>query len=110
MRHTYFRALRVPGIASLLLAAQLGFTACGGGEGSFVGKWESNIGGMVVLDLQPGGKLQISTLGIASEGTWEVAGKNQIVVHGPRQDMTLSLNEEGELTDGLMSVFTKAKN
>ena len=99
---------RLRGLRLVFLLA-LALAGCGGGR-SFVGKWESNFGGVVELDLQADGKVLIKTMGIESEGTWEPKGKNQIVVHGPRQDMTLTLNDEGELTDGMLGVFSRAKD
>ena len=100
----HLRMLR--GLGAALLISVF---ACGGGAGSYVGKWESNFGGVVSLDLQSGGKALIKTMGIESEGTWEVKGKNQIVVHGPRQDMTLTLDDDGKLSDGMLGEFSRAK-
>jgi hypothetical protein len=95
-------------LALLLAGGTLGVGGCGGG--GFVGKWESNFGGVVKLELQPGGKVLISSLGQQFEGTWEKTGKNQIVVHGPRENMTLSLTEEGDLSDGMLGVFKRQKD
>ena len=106
MNRAHVRGIR---LAFLLVSASLPVTGCGGG-GGFVGKWESNFGGVVKLELLPGGKVLISSLGQQQEGTWEATGKNQIVVHGPRDNMTLSLTPEGELSDGMMGVFRKQKN
>jgi len=97
-------------LRGLRLVFLLAVTGCGGGAGGFVGKWESNFGGAVTLELQPGGKVLITTLGIQSEGTWESAGKDRIVVHGPRQDMTLTRTPEGGLSDGMLGEFTRQKN
>ena len=97
-------------LALLLVGGALGAGGCGGKGGGFVGKWESNFGGVVTLDLQPGGKVLITSMGQQFEGTWETTGKNQIVVHGPRENMTLSLTPEGELSDGMMGSFKRQKN
>jgi hypothetical protein len=75
---------------------------------SFEGKWESTFGA-VSLELKADRTALLSVVGIPSEGTWEPAGKNRIIVHGPGQDMTLTLNEEGDLTDGMAGRFVKQK-
>jgi hypothetical protein len=89
------------GLIALLLAA------CSK-AGSFEGKWESTFGG-VTLELKADRTALLSVVGIASEGTWEPDGKNRIIVHGPQQDMTLTLNEQGDLTDGMAGRFVKQK-
>jgi hypothetical protein len=94
----------------LLLGGAMGAGGCGSEGGGFLGQWESNFGGVVKLDLQPGGKVVISTMGQQFEGTWETTGKNQIVVHGPRDNMTLSMTPEGELSDGMLGSFKRLKN
>ena len=94
---------------ALALWTAFAIAACGKGSSGFEGVWESNFGGSVKLDLQRGNKVVITTLGMDSEGTWEVVGKDQIVVHG-RQDMTLTRNEAGELSDGMLGVFHRSKD
>ena len=91
----------------ILLAGLL--LACGGGS-SVVGKWESNFGGVVKMELKADGTAVFTTMGIDTEGTWESKGKNQILVKSSRgQDMTLTLNDKGELEDNMLGVFTRAK-
>jgi len=89
-----------------LLILGLTLLACGGP--SYTGKWESTFGG-VKLDLKSDHTVGISVIGIPSEGTWEPKGKNSIVVHGPTQDMTLTRNKDGDLTDGMGGRFIRAK-
>ena len=91
---------------SWLIVAGVALASCGGGAGGFEGKWESTFGG-VKLDLKSDHTVAIS--GIPSEGTWEAQGKDQIVVHGPRQDMTLTRTKEGDLSDGLGGRFVRPK-
>ena len=71
--------------------------ACSGGSGNFVGKWHSTFGG-VTLDLKADNTAELTVVGIQREGTWEVVGKNQIVVRGGAQDLALTLDEEGALS------------
>ncbi|MGQ0702006.1 MAG: hypothetical protein ACT4PM_02605 [Gemmatimonadales bacterium] len=94
-------------VVSLLLSLTLAATACSGG-GGYEGRWESTFGG-VVLDLKSDGTVAISVAGIPSEGTWDRLGKDQIVVRGPRQDMTLTKSRNGDLTDGLGGRFVRPK-
>lgn len=94
-------------VAALLLCLTLASAACSG-RGSYEGRWESTFGG-VVLDLKSDGTVAISVAGIPSEGTWERVGKDQIVIRGPRHDMTLTRNSDGDLSDGLGGRFVRAK-
>lgn len=48
-------------------------------------------------------------MGMASEGTWEAQGKDKIVVHGPREDLTLTKDENGNLSSGMGGLFVKQK-
>ena len=102
---------RFPGLLPPALALWTAFAiaACGKGGSGFEGVWESNFGGSVKLDLQSGNKVVITTLGMTSEGTWEVIDRSHLVVHG-RQDMTLTRNEAGELSDGMLGVFHRAED
>jgi len=93
---------------SLLLPLSLALAACSGGAGAFEGKWQSTFGG-VSLDLKSDHTAAISVVGIPSEGTWEVQGKNKIIVHGPRQDLELTRNQEGDLSDGLGGRFVRQR-
>jgi hypothetical protein len=86
---------------SFILFAGLLLAACSGGGGGFVGKWESTFGG-VSLDLKADHTVAITVVGIPTEGTWEALGKDKIVVHGPKEDMTLTKGENGDLEAGGM--------
>ena len=79
--------------------------ACGA-SGGFEGKWESTFGG-ITLELKADHTVAITSSGFPSEGTWEPKGKNQIVVHGPREDLTLTLTKEGALSAGMGGLFVR---
>ena len=81
--------------------------ACSGGSGNFVGKWESTFGG-VTLDLKADNTADFTVVGIQREGTWEVVGKNQIVVKGGAQDLALTLDDDGALS-GRGGTFVRQK-
>ena len=90
------------------ILAGLVLAACSAGGGGFVGKWDSTFGG-VSLELKADHTVAISTMGMASEGTWEAQGKDKIVVHGPREDLTLTKDENGNLSSGMGGLFVKQK-
>lgn len=92
-------------VAAIVLACAT-LASCSGG-GGFEGTWKSTFGG-VTLDLKPDHTVDLSVVGIGSEGTWESVSKDQIIVHG-RHDMTLTRNEDGDLTDGMGGRFVKQK-
>ena len=96
------------GVTAMVLASLALASCSGGGAGKFVGKWESTFGG-VSLDLKPDHTVQISTIGIPSEGTWEAQGKDRIVVHGPKEDLSLSLQENGDLSDNMFARFVRKR-
>jgi hypothetical protein len=82
--------------------------ACSAGGAGFVGKWNSTFGG-VSLELKADHTVAISTMGMSSEGTWEAQGKDKIVVHGPREDLTLTKDENGNLSSGMGGLFVRQK-
>jgi hypothetical protein len=90
------------------ILAGLVLAACSGGSGGFVGKWDSTFGG-VSLDIKGDHTVAISVVGIPSEGTWEAQGKDKIVIHGPKEDMTLTKDENGDLSAGMGGRFVKQK-
>jgi len=90
------------------ILAGLVLAACSAGGGGFVGKWDSTFGG-VSLELKADHTVAISTMGMASEGIWEAQGKDKIVVHGPREDLTLTRDENGNLSSGMGGLFVKQK-
>lgn len=94
--------------ATLAILASLILAACSGGSGGYVGKWESTFGG-VTLELKADQTVAITSMGMPSEGTWEVTGKNQIVIHGPREDMPLTKDENGDLLAPIAGRFVKQK-
>ena len=96
------------GVTAMVLASLALASCSGGGAGKFVGKWESTYG-QVIFDLKSDHTASISVIGIPSEGTWEAQGKNRIVVHGPRQDLTLTRDENGDLTDGMLGRWVKKR-
>jgi hypothetical protein len=59
------------------------------------------------LNLMADNTAEISVVGITSDGTWEAEGKDKIVVHGPRQDLSLTRNKERYLMDGLGGRFVR---
>ena len=71
------------------------------------GEWESTFGG-VTLDLKADNTAELTVVGIQREGTWEVVGKNQIVVKGGAQDLALTLDENGALS-GRGGTFVRQK-
>ena len=93
-------------LVAVVALAGLALSSCSGGAGGYVGKWQSTFGG-VTLNLLADNTAQISVVGITSDGTWEAEGKDKIVVHGPRQDLSLTHNKEGDLTDGLGGRFVR---
>ena len=93
---------------SALVVVGVLFAACSGGSGGFVGKWDSTFGG-VSLDIKADKTVAITTVGIPSEGTWEPQGKNAIVIHGPKDELTLTQDENGNLSAGMMGLFVKHK-
>lgn len=94
------RRVMLMAVAGLVLA-------CSGGSGNFVGKWHSTFGG-VTLDLKADNTAEFTVVGVQREGTWEVVGKNQIVVRGGAQDLALTLDEEGALS-GRGGTFVRQK-
>lgn len=96
------------GVLGIALAS-LAVTSCGeDGAGRFVGKWDSALGGLS-LDLKSDHTAQISDTGIASKGTWEMQDKDRIVVHRPKEDLSLVVQEDGELADALLGRFVREK-
>ena len=92
---------------TLMVVTGLVLASCSGGSSNFVGKWESTFGG-VSIELKPDNTAQFTVVGISREGTWEVVGKNQIVVHGGAQDLNLTLDENGALS-GQGGTFVRQK-
>jgi hypothetical protein len=90
------------------ILTSLVLVACSAGGGGFVGKWDSTFGG-VSLDLKADHTVAITTMGMSSEGTWEAQGKDKIVVHGPPEDLTLTKDENGDLSSGMGGRFVKQK-
>jgi len=95
----------VLGIALASLAA----ASCGeDGADRFVGAWNNPAGG-ISLDLMRDHSARISVTGIASEGTWEMQARDRIVVHRPKEDLSLVVQENGELADALLGRFVRGK-
>src|SRR5687767_1675377 len=101
-RRASMRRVMLMAVAVLVLVL-----ACSGGSGNFVGKWESTFGG-VTLDLKADNTAEFTVVGIQREGTWEVVGKNQIVVKGGAQDLALTLDDDGALS-GRGGTFVRQK-
>ena len=96
------------GVLGIALASLAAAACDGDGADRFVGAWKNPAVG-ISLDLKPDHTARISVTGIASEGTWEMQARDRVVVHRPKEDLSLVVQENGELADALLGRFVREK-